>query len=42
MPTFTKTLFGIDPLCDANLTVIFTKYDIKAINQAGVTTLEGW
>jgi hypothetical protein len=41
MPTFTRTLFGIAPLCEANLTVIFTKHDVKAINQAGVTILEG-
>jgi hypothetical protein len=42
MPSFTRTLVGIAPLCDPNLTVIFTKHDIKAINQAGATILEGW
>jgi hypothetical protein len=42
MPSFTRTLVGIAPLCDANLTVIFTKHDVKAINQAGTTILEGW
>jgi hypothetical protein len=42
MPTLTRTLFGIAPLCNANLTIIFTKHDIKAINQAGVTILKGW
>jgi hypothetical protein len=42
MPSFTRTLFGIVPLCDTNLTVIFTKNDIKAINQAGDTILKGW
>jgi hypothetical protein len=42
MPTFTRTLFGIAPLCNANLTVIFTKHDVKAINQAGAPILEGW
>jgi hypothetical protein len=41
-PSFTRTLVGIAPLCNANLTVIFTKNDIKAINQAGATILEGW
>jgi hypothetical protein len=41
MPTFTRTLFGIAPLCDANLTVIFTKHDVKAINPAGATILKG-
>ncbi len=42
MPTFTRTLFGIALFCNANLTVIFTKHDAKAINQAGATILEGW
>ncbi len=42
MPSFTRTLVSIAPLCDANLTVIFTKHDVKAINQAGATILEGW
>jgi hypothetical protein len=32
----------IAPLCNANLTVIFTKHDVKAYNQAGTTILEGW
>jgi hypothetical protein len=42
MPSFTRTLVGIAPLCNANLTVIFIKTDIKAINQAGATILKGW
>jgi hypothetical protein len=42
MPSFTRTLVGIAPLCNANLIVIFTKHDIKAYNQAGTTILEGW
>jgi hypothetical protein len=42
MPTFTRTPFGIAPLCNANLTIIFTKHDVKAIDQAGATILEGW
>jgi hypothetical protein len=42
MPTFTRTLFGIAPLCDTDLTIIFTKHDVKAINQAGATIFEGW
>jgi hypothetical protein len=33
MPSFTRTLFGIAPLCNTNLTIIFTKNDIKAINK---------
>jgi hypothetical protein len=42
MPSFTRTLVSIAPLCDANLTVIFTKHDVKAFNQSGTTILEGW
>jgi hypothetical protein len=42
MPSFTRTLFGIAPLCDADLTIIFTKHDVKAINQARATILKGW
>jgi hypothetical protein len=42
MPSFIRTLVSIAPLCDANLTVIFTKHDVKAINQAGATILKGW
>jgi hypothetical protein len=42
MPSFTRTLVGIAPLCDANLTVVFTKHDVKAINHNGATILEGW
>jgi hypothetical protein len=41
MPSFTRTLVGIAPLCNADLTVIFTKHDVKAYNQAGATILEG-
>jgi hypothetical protein len=42
MPSFTRTLVSIAPLCNADLTVIFTKHDLKAYNQAGATILEGW
>jgi hypothetical protein len=42
MPSFTRILVGITPLCNANLTVIFTKHDVKAINQAVPTILKGW
>jgi hypothetical protein len=42
MPSFTRTVVGIAPLCDADLTVIFTKHDVKAIDQAGATILKGW
>jgi hypothetical protein len=42
MPSFTRTLVRISPLCNANLTVIFTKHEVKAYNQARATILEGW
>jgi hypothetical protein len=42
IPSFTRTLVGIAPLCNANLTVIFSRHDVKAYNQAGATILEDW
>jgi hypothetical protein len=42
MPSFPRTLVGIAPLCNTNLTVIFTKHHVKAYDQAGATILEGW
>jgi hypothetical protein len=41
MPSFHRTLVGIAPLCNADLTVTFTKYNVNAYNQAGTTILEG-
>ena len=42
MPEFPRTLFGIAPLCDAGLSVTFTKYHVKAYDQAGNVVIEGW
>ncbi len=42
MPSFTRTVVGVALLCNSNLTVIFTKHDVKAIDQAGATILKGW
>jgi hypothetical protein len=42
MPSFTRTLVSIAPLCYIALTVIFTKHDVKAYDQAGATILKGW
>jgi hypothetical protein len=42
MPSFPRTLVSITPLCDANLTVTFTKHNVKAYNQAGATIREDW
>jgi hypothetical protein len=37
-----RTLVGIALLCDANLTVILTKHDVKEYDQVGTTILKGW
>jgi hypothetical protein len=42
MLSFPRNLVGIAPLCDADLTVTFTKHNVKAYNQAGATILKGW
>jgi hypothetical protein len=42
MPSFPRTLVGITPLCDADLTITLTKHDVKAQDQPGTTILEGW
>jgi hypothetical protein len=42
MPSSTRTLVSIAPLCNTDLTVTFTKHDVKAYNQASATILEGW
>ena len=35
MPTFTNTLIGIIPICDANCTVVFKKQDVTVISPEG-------
>jgi hypothetical protein len=42
MPSFPRTLVGINPLCNADLTATFNKHNVKAYNQSGTTILEGW
>jgi hypothetical protein len=42
MPSFPRTLVGIAPLCDADLTITFPKHNVKAQDQAGATILKGW
>jgi hypothetical protein len=42
MEDFPRTLFGIAPLCNADLSITFTKHHVKACNQAGSTILKGW
>ena len=42
MPTFTNTLIGIVPICDANCNVVFKKQDVTAISPEGKPILQGW
>ena len=42
MPSFTNTLVGVGPICDADCTVIFTKQDVTIISPKGKPTLKGW
>ena len=32
MPTFTNTLIGVGPICDANCTVVFRKEDVTVMS----------
>ena len=32
MPTFTNTLIGVGPICDANFTVVFRKEDVTVLS----------
>ena len=42
MPTFTNTLIGVGPICDANYTVVFRKEDVTVISPQGKSILQGW
>ena len=42
MPTFTNTLIGVGPICDANYTVVFKKEDVTVISPEGKPILQGW
>ena len=42
MPTFTNTLIGIGPICDANCTVVFKKQDVTVISPEVNPILQGW
>ena len=35
MPTFTNTLVGVGPICDANCTVVFKKEDVTLLSPKG-------
>ena len=42
MPSFTNTLIGVVPICDADYTVIFTKKDVTVILPNVKAILTGW
>ena len=42
MPSFTNTLVGVGPICDADWTVAFTKQYVIVISQKGKPILTGW
>ena len=35
MSTLTKTLIGVEPICDANCTVVFKKEDVTVLSPQG-------
>ena len=41
LPTFTNTLIGIGPICDANCTMVFTKQDVTVISPEVKYILQG-
>ena len=42
MPTFTNTIIGVGPICDANCTVVFWKEDVTVLSPQGKPILQGW
>ena len=42
MHTFTNTLIGVGPICDANCTVVFKKEDVTVLSPQGKPILQGW
>ena len=40
--SFTNTLIGVGPICDANCTVVFKKKDVTVLSPEGKTILTGW
>ena len=42
MPTFTNTLIGIGPICDAKFTVVSKKQHVTFVFPEGKTILQGW
>ena len=42
VPSFTNTLVGVGPICNANCTVVFTKQDVIVISPEDKSILTGW
>ena len=42
MPSFTNTLVGVGPICDAACTVVFTKQDVTVLSPEGKVIIIGW
>ena len=42
MPSFTNTLIGVGPICDANYTVVFKINNVTVLAPEGQTILTGW
>ena len=42
MTSFTNTLVGVGPICDADCTVVFTKKDVTVLSPKGNAILAGW
>ena len=42
MPSFTNTIVGVGPICDAYCTVVFTKQDVTLLSPKGNPILTGW
>ena len=42
MPTFTNTLIGVGPICDANFTAVFRKEDVTVLSPQSKPILQGW
>ena len=42
MPSFTNTLVGVGPICDAACTVVFTKQDVTVLSPDGKVIIICW
>ena len=42
MPSFTNTLIGVGPICDANCNVVFKKKDVTVLLPEVTPILQGW